>query len=71
MIFFRGSPYLLYQVLSIKQFDVHFNTYEVLTTDVWELRDVKDLLDYHPLGKYLNSGKSLVPLRYYAPDRVL
>ena len=57
--------YLVCEVLLINQFDEHFNSYEVEKTGFFEMVNIENLFDYHPLSVYYVSSKVLVPLHHH------
>ena len=59
---YQNMEYLLYEVLLINHFDEHFNSYEVEKTGFFEMVNIENLFDYHPLSVYYVSPKGLVPL---------
>ena len=68
VIFYQNTPWLLCQKMLVNRFNCHYHAYEVYCTDLWELTEVINLLDYHPLGSYEVKNKNLVPLRYYVSE---
>ena len=57
--------YLLCEVLLINQFDKHFNNYEVEKSGFFEMVNIENLFDYHPLSVDYVSSKVLVPLHHH------
>ena len=62
---YQNMEYLLCEVLLINQFDEHFNSYEVENTGFFEMVNIENLFDYHPLSVYYVSSKVLVPLHHH------
>ena len=62
---YQNMEYLLCEVLLINQFDEHFNSYEVEKTVFFEMVNIENLFDYHPLSVYYVSSKVLVPLHHH------
>ena len=62
---YQNMEYLLCEVLIINQFDKHFNNYEVGKSGFFEMVNIENLFDYHPLSVYYVSSKVLVPLHHH------
>ena len=66
VIFIADVPYLVYRKLDTVGFNVHYNSYEVLRTEIIDICQISELLDYHPLGIYNVFGVDcdVIPLKY-------
>ena len=64
-LFYKENTYLLCNILLVNCFSFHFNSYNVVETDDYNLVKVSDLYDYHPLGCYKIRGRNYVPLRHH------
>ncbi len=59
-----GKPYLCCRKLVVHEFSEHYHSYSVGESQEFVLVQVKDLLDYHPLGLYHLHGKTFITLKY-------
>ena len=49
---FKSEIYVLCNLIIIIRFNPHYNSYEVLFSEVLHLVNLKNLFDFHPLGVY-------------------
>ena len=61
---FKGEIYVLCDLIIIIRFNPHYNSYEVLLSEVLDLVNLKNLFDFHPLGVYKISNLLLLPLHH-------
>ena len=69
--FVNEEIYLLCNDLLIESYSCHYRAYEVLKTGTLTFLNIRELLDYHPLGVYYLSGKTYITLKYYISEELL
>ena len=65
VLFQNSTVYLLVDVLKIEYFDTHYHAYSVSSTENFNLIQIEDLLDYHPLAVYKANKVKLISLRHF------
>ena len=61
---FKSEIYALCDLIIIIRFNPHYNSYEVLLSEVLDLVNLKNLFDFHPLGVYKTNNTLLLPLHH-------
>ena len=59
---FKSETCALCDLIIIIRFNPHYNSYEVLLSEVLDLVNLKNLFDFHPLGVYKFTNTLFLPL---------
>ena len=61
--------YSYFVMIIMRQFDCHYNSYEVKRSGLFEAININALYDYHPLSIYNNKNRFLLPLKHFISDQ--
>ena len=61
---FKSETYALCGLIIIIRFNPHYNSYEILLSEVLDPVNLKNLIDFHPLGVYKINNTLLLPLHH-------
>ena len=63
---YNGDVFLLCDMIIIRQFDCHYNSYEVECSSLFEAININAFYDYHPLSIF---NRFLLPLKHFISDQ--
>ena len=66
---YNGDVFLLCDMIIIRQFDCHYNSYEVERSGLFEAININASYYYHPLSTYQNKNRFPLPVKHFIPDQ--
>ena len=66
---YNGDVFVLCDMIIIRQFDCHYNSYKNERSGLFEAININALYDYHPLSIYKNKNRFLLPLKRFISDQ--